>query len=228
MRPVLPKGRRARSADAKDLRRASLVTAAHAALATASYDDVRVERVAAAAGLAKGTAYGYFASKEAMFLAVLVRELEQWFAELERRLRTSRAKNVDPLTVVPRTIATTLSARPRLLALLARLHGQLEANTPEDDIRAFKVFLRDSLDRVGGVLDTALGLGAGAGARLLVMTHALTIGLGQMAASSDVVDRVIRSDPRLAVFECDFAAALAGALESVLRGWAVASRARRP
>jgi AcrR family transcriptional regulator len=228
VRPILAKGRRARSADAKDLRRASLVAAAHAALATASYDDVRVESVAAAAGLAKGTAYGYFASKEAMFLAVLVRELEQWFAELERRLRSSRARNVDPLTVVPRAIASTLSARPRLLALLARLHGQLEANTPEDDIRAFKVFLRDGLDRVGGVIDTALGLAAGTGARLLVMTHALTIGLGQMAAPSDVVDRVIRSDPRLAVFECDFAAELAGALESLLRGWAVASRARRP
>jgi AcrR family transcriptional regulator len=224
---VLPKGRRARSADAKDLRRASLVAAAHAALRSASYEDVRMESVAAAAGLAKGTAYGYFASKEAMFLAVLVRELEEWFAELAKRLRAVKKRKAGAIVVVPSTIATTLSERPRLLALLARLHGQLETNTPEEGIRAFKTFLRDGLDRAGAVLDEILGVEVGAGARLLVMTHALAIGLGQMADPPEVVRRVVRSDPRLAVFECDFAAELASTLESVLRGWAATARGRR-
>ena len=228
MSPVLAKGRRARSADAKDLRRASLVAAARQALTSASYDEVRVEGVAAAAGLAKGTAYVYFASKEAMFLAVLTRELDEWFAALEKRLHHAKTKRLEALTAVPRAIATTLSSRPELLALLARLHGQLEANSPEDDIRAFKLFLRDSLDRAGGMIDETLGLEQGAGARLLVTTHALTIGLGQMANPAEVVSRIIRADPRLAAFECDFAVELARALEAVLRGWAPRARSRRP
>jgi AcrR family transcriptional regulator len=227
VRPVLPKGRRARSADAKDLRRASLVAAARQALTVASYDEVRVEGVAAAAGLAKGTAYVYFASKEALFLAVLTRELDAWFAELDKRLRHAKGKKLEALTAVPRAIATSLSVRPELLALLARLHGQLETNSPEDDIRAFKLFLRDSLDRAGDKIDETLGLGQGAGARLLVTTHALTIGLGQMANPAAVVSGVIRADPRLAVFECDFAVELARALEAVLRGWAATPHGRR-
>ena len=118
--------------------------------------------------------------------------------------------------------------KPQLLALLARLHGQLEMNSPEEDIRAFKTFLRDGLERVGGVIGATLGLDVDAGARLLLMTHALTIGLGQMANPPAVVDRVLRTDPRLAVFACDFAGELARALESVLRGWAAGPRPHRP
>ena len=219
MKVVLAKGRRARSVDAKDQRRASLVSAAHTALTTASYEEVRIETVAAAAGLAKGTAYVYFASKEAMFLAVLIRELGEWFAELEGALR--RVKR-DATSAVPRVIATTLGARPELMTLLARLHGQLERNSPEADIRAFKSFLRDRLARVGSRIDEALHLHPGEGGRLLVLTHALTIGLGQMANPPEVVRRVITSDPAFSVFESDFVRDLSRTLRDVLRGWAAA------
>lgn len=211
---TLPKGRqRARSAEEKASREAAFVAAARRALEAQSYDDVTVADLASRAGLTKASAYLYFATKESLFLRVIEIELEAWFATLEAALKKTKP------AAVPALIARTLSEAPVLLHLLTLLHGRIEQNLTLAELTRFKLFLGDALARVGGALEARLALPKGAGARLLLRTHALTIGLRQMAEPPDLVRQVIRANPALAGMTPDFEAELAASLADWLKAW---------
>ena len=63
-------------------RRLRIVRAALRALANSDYDQVRISEVARDSGVALGTLYRYFASKEHLFAAVFV----EWQAALKKKL----------------------------------------------------------------------------------------------------------------------------------------------
>jgi len=69
---LLP-GRRARTADAKHARRTKVVDTAIGFLESADLETITVASVARGAGIAKGTVYLYFRTKEELFLAALER-----------------------------------------------------------------------------------------------------------------------------------------------------------
>jgi AcrR family transcriptional regulator len=66
---------RARNDEDKQVRRAEILTQAAALLGKHPYARITMSQVAAGSGLAKGTLYLYFRSKEELFLALLQREL---------------------------------------------------------------------------------------------------------------------------------------------------------
>ncbi len=214
---MLPGGKlRARNEDDRRLRRDSLILAAGAAIDERPYDAVTMSDIAGAAGLTKASAYLYFITKEELFLALTADELSRWFDALERGLGRLRSDRVD---TVARLIARLLAQSPRLLALLALLHGRLEANASKQSVRAFKLFLAASSARAGEALDRRLGSSPGVGAQLLVRTHALAIGMSQMAApQTAVVAALLAEEPALQAFQLDFEAAIGDALADMLRG----------
>ena len=74
MRPV----QRARSETAKLEREVSILTATEILLRQHGYDSMTMQAVATAAGLAKGTLYLYFTSRESLVLAVHGRLFDRW------------------------------------------------------------------------------------------------------------------------------------------------------
>ena len=107
---------RARSPQDKDLRRAHLIEAATRLFADADFDAVTIARVAEAVGVAKGTAYIYFATKETLFVELVHAELTQWLAALAATLKRLRSNG--SATAVPVAIAKSLANRPVLCRLL--------------------------------------------------------------------------------------------------------------
>lgn len=83
--------RRARDTAAKLSRRRQLLEAAAACLDAAGYAATTMSEIAIAAGLAKGTTYLYFRSKEELFLELLLEELEDWAAAAETGLDEAEA-----------------------------------------------------------------------------------------------------------------------------------------
>src|SRR3972149_9538864 len=78
--------RRARSPEAKSARRAMILAAALPLLEDAELEAVVMDEVARKAGVAKGTLYLYFRTKEELFLGLLERAFEAWFDELDAQL----------------------------------------------------------------------------------------------------------------------------------------------
>ena len=200
---------RARRDEDKAERRLAILDAATRMLAQHGYHEITMAEVARRTGLAKGTLYLYFKSKEELFLAALESELSQWFSELDALIRDSTPMSVD---VFADGLAASLAARPRLLELMSLLHNVLEHNVDVDASRSFKRTLLGHLQDASTGVEAALpDLPAGAAPLLLMRMYALVVGYRQMAdPAPNVAEALTAADlaPLRVDFEKDFAAAL--------------------
>jgi AcrR family transcriptional regulator len=151
-----------------------------------------VSAIATTAGLAKGTVYLYFETKEQIFAALLAREWDDVLFDVE----ASFVEDVDDRSVaVDRFIdrfSIFLSSHPYFLRLDSLGYGHLEANLPADEYWRFKNAFSAALNRSGAAADQALSLPAGHGVRLLMRSYALARGLWQ---TLDLPDR-LKGDSR--------------------------------
>jgi len=206
---------RARSTEAKEERRRQLLVAAERLLTTRDFAAITIQDVTARAGLAKATAYQYFATKEALFLELLLERIREWLGALEAELGSSRS----PLSPerYAELLTESLASRPLMVRLLVLLHVVLEQNVERTQVAAFKHGLAATMAGPALVLEKRLGLPPGEGVSLLLRTHALIVGLGQMAHPSAVVVEVLE-EPALAPFRVAFLDELKACLAALLRG----------
>ena len=210
-------GLRARSAQAKDLRRSDLVRAASELFAQSDFDGVTVAKVAQRAGVAKGTAYLYFSCKEAVFLELVQSELLLWEEDLHTCIGPIPIESA--AHALPLAIARTLALRPTLGRLLVLLHPVIEPHLDLDTARSFKEFLRDLVTRISGLLMEKLpGLGEAAAATLILQIHALVISVTQLAHPPAVIATVLDQDPSLYPMRIVFEPFMAQTLGTLLRG----------
>jgi AcrR family transcriptional regulator len=201
--------KRARSQDDKLARRSQLLNAAKALHSERGLRWTMTE-VARHSGLAKGTTYLYFATKEELLLALLTAELGDWFAGLEGQLNAA-----DPAA----SIAADLAARPTLVALLAVQASILEQNLSLDAALAFKRFL---LEHASGIAPRLEQLLPGAnGVEVLQWLNALVVGLAQLSQPAPHVQAVLEH-PELHVLSVDFQPALERSLRALFLGITVA------
>lgn len=213
--------RRARAPAEKEGRRAELLAAAARLFDRSRYAALTMADVAAEAGVAKGTTYLYFRTKESLFLALLRDELEAWFAALAAAApgpSPPEPSPPDPAAALARVLASTLAARPRLVRLLGLLHLTLEQNLDVEEVRGWKTWLAERLVAAAPLLGPPGAPPAPeAAVRSFLYVHALVVGVGQMAEPSPVLDEVL-AEPSLALLRVDFEADLREALGRLLRG----------
>jgi len=192
----------------------------------ARYDDWTVQQVATRAGVAKGTVFLYFATKEALGLAMLRRLLEGWLAEVESGL--SAPGRAPTTAAVAQLMGRTLADRPELRQLLALRSTRLEHNVPSADAESFGGWLLERLQGTGARLEAALPfLQAGEGARLMVLVQALVVGY-QAGAEPSPVMATLLARPEFGPLRVDARRAVSEALWMQLEGLrATRSAARR-
>jgi AcrR family transcriptional regulator len=217
--------KRARTEEAKSLRRQAILDAAARVWAASTFDAFTMADVARRARLAKGTLYLYFPTKEALLLELLEDRLGRWLEELESRLDRGEVPR-DP-DGAARLIASTLLANEELVCLLMILGAILEHNVPEPRIREFKIWLHGRLARAGAALERRLPfLRRWGGVKLLLHLQALVSGLGQLARPAPAVARVLAA-PELEAFRLDFETELRDALAALMHGGSAALSASR-
>ena len=217
MSPVPAQGpRRARSATDKEGRRAALLAAAWELFRATDYEAITVAEVAAKAGLAKGTVYLYFGTKEELFLQVAGERLTDWIEAVDARLGGPRPPSGP--AAVARVFSETLRPRGELLRFLGILHSVLERNVADGPMLAFKRALIARVAATGALLERRLpALRAGAGAQLLLRIYALVIGLWPLASPGPSVARVLAA-PELAPMRLDFERELDDTLTAIFAG----------
>lgn len=206
---------RARNFEDKQARRESILNEALALWEEVSYPDFTMSALAGRLGLAKGTLYLYFPTKEELFLTLYERLLQTWFDELEAALARRAGWSPDGVAEV---MAESLVRHPALTRLIPLLEGILEHNISLEKALAYKTWLLEQVGRVGAKLEAALPyLSPGDGIRVLVYLQALTCGLVQMGTPAPVVRQVLQN-PELRVLEVEFGPALRQGLTALLRG----------
>lgn len=198
-------------------RRAGLLAAAARRFDQVDYEGTTMAEVAADAGVSKGATYLYFASKESLFLKLLVLDAGEWATAVAERLDASRGRSARS---VARILAGELVVRRRLLRLLALLHPVLEAGADAGSILDFRRALLARMLPVAKRLEERLpDLRVGEGVRLLLRLRALAVGLAPLASPSDGVREAVAADPELTAFDFDFERELADCLTALIDGW---------
>jgi AcrR family transcriptional regulator len=208
--------RRAIYDDQKEERRQAILDTAGRLFQATSYEAVTMAGVAEAAGVAKGTVFLYFKTKEALFLALLEQQLESWFAAVDAGLIVISGESSIPR--VTALLGEQLESRPGLTRLLAILHTLLERNISVEEAQHFKYMLKEHFERTGALLERCLPfLQPGEGAHVLLQCDALVIGFWHLADAAPVVQQVLQR-PDLLLFEIRFVSELSTAMQALLYG----------
>jgi AcrR family transcriptional regulator len=175
-------GKRVRAVDAadKEVRRASILDAAER-LFTDSKAFANVSEVARAAGLAKGTVYLYFQTKEEMYLALHMRNAGEFFNELIADLESGSPhgeKKAIDFGYMRALVVKHMLSNPNYFPLVACCVGLPSHSVPAESALATKQLLESWLLRAGAGLERHFPeLELGGGVRLLNHSYALMIGL---------------------------------------------------
>lgn len=173
---------RAIQAEDKQERYDAILDAAERVLLHSAKRSANIAEVADEAGLAKGTVYLYFASKEELLLALHERNIDAFFRTLIALLETPgpvASDDVWPLT--RRYIVDS----PLFLHLASRCFPMLEQKIPAETAAAFGGRMSERLGRAGAGLERHFPeLESGDGVALLRRSYALILGLWQIAGST--------------------------------------------
>lgn len=208
--------KRAHHPDQKEMRRQTILEGALQLFEELPFADIRMTDLAQRLGLAKGTLYLYFPTKEALFLSLLQDRMEAWFGRANARLALlSCPAETD---AVAEALVESLQAEPRLPDLLALLPSVLEMNVQTVQIRAFKHFLLQHMQPTSATLERLLPtLGPGGGFQAFLRMNALVIGIQQMSIRSPAMELALE-EPGLAIFVVDFHSMFNASLKDLLRG----------
>jgi AcrR family transcriptional regulator len=210
--------KRAMAPEDKSERRAAIVRAA----AALSSQDVLVsmDSLARKCGLAKGTLYLYFRSREELLLAVHEKQTHEVFDVVEKALA---APGADAQSVLKAGMRY-LKAHSEFYPLAANCRHMLDTNVSTETALAFKLGIAKRLDVLGRRIELIYtGMKSGEGAALLMNSYALIIGLWQQADTPSCLREVMQR-PDMKIFRIDYEKQLSGALLDL---WEAASRRGR-
>lgn len=209
-------GKRARDPLAKDARRADILRAAGELFDDACLAELSMATIARRAGLAKGTLYLYFRTKEELFLHLLLLRLGDWFETFGTALEAT-PEPVRPAEV-GRIVAATIAPRGGLTRLLALVYSALEADVQTAEAAVFLQRLFELASTASEVLERRVeGFPHGQGVRYFRFLRALIVSLSRSVSLPAPV-REVMADERLSPFRVDFGEELAAGAAALLRG----------
>lgn len=170
---------RATNPEDKELRREAILDAAEQLWLSQPERMSNVADIASAAGVAKGTVYLYFRSKEELFLAIHGRHVDTFFNRLKARAnQPNQPMALDDLFAVNRAFLLDF---PAFLPVASLCHGLLERQIPLETAFAFKEQTYRQLE------DLVLALSCHfpqATPALMMQSYALFLGLWQLMRPS--------------------------------------------
>ncbi len=181
--------KRAISEEQKQARRSAVIIAASELFLEAGFFDVSMSMIAKRAGVAKGTVYIYFETKEEIFLTLLLEELGDWLEQLKEVLcqHTNPLSNEQFVALFKRDF----EHRMKMVRLISLMHMVLEKNVSYEQALAFKLKLIALMQGVSPMIEKALPyLPPGAGNQILVEFHSLLIGWSNITETSPILEKV--------------------------------------
>jgi len=208
---------RAIQAEDKQERHHAILDAAERLLLRAPDRVANVAEVADEAGLAKGTVYLYFPSKEELLLAVHERNIDAFFTALIARMQSDTPAAIDDVLVLTHRY---MVEPPLFLPLAARCFGLMGQSVAPESGQEFKRRMAIRLQAAGAGLERHFPeLGAGGGVALLHYSYALIIGLWQMSpAAQGEVSACALAEASSPVFSYSYPDELDRALRALWEG----------
>jgi len=203
--------------DERAERRRQLLTAAHA-LFRETGELPSVALIAESAGVAKGSVYNSFSTKEEIFVALLADQFSGLLARVIATIGRLPRGGAAAAEAFADGYAAAVTEYPDLLALAGMTNAVLEKNLPMEAMLHFKTGLAVGLQTAGEALEQReRKLARGAGADLLLHTWSLTLGLWQALDFPGAMKPQMKR-PDLAILDRDYLIELRTAVFALWRG----------
>ncbi|MBZ0252019.1 MAG: TetR/AcrR family transcriptional regulator [Candidatus Methylomirabilis sp.] len=216
---------RAREDWQKEERREAIVQAAEALFVEAGGVTPSVGAVAERAGLAKGTVYLYFKSKEELFAAVMESRFLRWIEDIDRGFDLLGERWTVEGAV--EAFVAPVIADPLVIRLATYSNV---VDTPAEEIDsdlAWRARLAKAIDGIARRIEAGIpDLKPGDGAGLLIKSYAYILGAWQFVPPALVMEE-IRKREDLAVYRLELGPLLESGLVALWNGVLAAARAGR-
>lgn len=185
--------KRAITEQQKNERRRNVLASARRLFEQEDFQSITIAQIARKSGIAKGSVFLYFKTKEELFLCLTLEELEKWNDEFDRRLEEivhgKTAKSSDLLDLID----STLMNNSILIRLLAMVNVILEQNIGYKQANQFKRALLERARHTGELLDKSISFfRTGDGVRFYLYLYILIIGLHQASNPAPIIKQVLQ------------------------------------
>ena len=202
---------RATNPEDKELRREAILDAAVKLWLAQPERMANMAEIATAAGLAKGTVYLYFRSKEELFLAIHERHVSEFFNRVIARAQHQNPMLMDDMLVLNHQF---LLDTPAFLPLAALCHGMMERHIPLEVGYAFEARTYQRLDLAVAALQRHFPNVTQA---LMLQSYALILGLWQLLRPTPL-KALMKERALLCACTDDYLFMLDTALQALWRG----------
>lgn len=203
--------KRARGAKEKEIRRKSILTSAVKLYQQNPATLPTTSMIGKDAGVAKGTLYLYFRSKEEIFLAVLEELHLKW---LQTFHRTGEFDESIMLTLIDNSFGF-MEETPLFMQLASMSGSVIEQNVDNKILLTHKNTLakaiKESARSLSKLVDT---LSEEEAAALIMRTYAMLLGLWQLSHPTEKISKVLMS-PSLQILRPEFASAARQSLQQL-------------
>ena len=191
--------KRARTNSQKLQRNAMIIDAAEQLLRQSGFDAMTMQAIARVAGLAKGTSYLYFDSRQALILAVYDRLFDRWIDDF-----AATRPRCDDLEQLYRDFAGCYESDPLFVQLAGFSTALLFPQPDVAELITAKRAMARRVKRLAGIVCARLTIDAAAGQRLVWRLLTVAGGTAQMTAQPAFSARELPADVRAFVDLADF------------------------
>ena len=174
MNSVVAINQRARSADQKALRRRAVLEAAETHFLEVGYEAFSMSKLAKKIGLAKGTFYLYFQTREELFLTLYEQSLIRWSQVFISDLSDSMTSKA-----YAQKLFSTASADGAFLPLLIRLEHMIEHNVALPRLISSKQVFIKQMEALAEATSISLSLSEAQAIEVVKTMGVLLIGASQ-------------------------------------------------
>jgi AcrR family transcriptional regulator len=200
-------------------RRDIILSKAAKLIAKKDFHAITVAEIAKEAGIAKGTVFLYFKTKEEIFLQLQSVYYELWFSDIDSRLmellalkRELRISEFAELTI------STLKKQPLLFRLIPILHVIIEQNIDREKAVEFKRLLHSKLTNTSKLVEECLPfLKKGEGVFLLLNVQSLIIGTTNLTETAPSIKKLMK-DRGMEMFVLEFSDVFKESLTKLITG----------
>lgn len=204
---------RAKTPEQKALRRQQILDAAAQHFADSAFDKVNLADIAQSVGITKAALYRYFRSKELLFLALYLQQMEALVTSAEA-LPSAPPKDQSAADAC----VAIIDQNPLFCRLNAILHSVLEQNLTVEEAKTFKQALLPLMARFASKISEWLAVSIADAIALLHHIQATMIGCWHISHPSETTRQALL-DPRFSLFRVDFRSTFQQHLRWLIAGY---------